>query len=340
MKAVAFAETGAGPRLVERHVADPEPGPRDVILRVCAAGVCGTDLHLAGTPAIVPPGAVLGHEFSGEVVELGTAVKNLRRGERITALPYIGCAQCPACESGDGMGCPQVRQIGSGDLPGAFAELVRVGAAECHHIPETLPIESAALTEPLAFARHATRVARLTPESRVLVLGAGPIGLAITTWARACGIRALTVADPNAARRTLAQEFGASSSIDPSDPIAKLGIGDLLGGPPDVVFECVGKEGILQECVELVGRRGRIISVGAAMALDPILPAFACLREVELRFVVSCSHQDFAEALQALANGLVAGPRMVTDQVSLDDLPRAFEQLYATGPHCKVLVRP
>jgi hypothetical protein len=168
---------GAGRPLVLADVPDPTPGPGELVLRVRAAGLCGTDLHLAGDPLIVPPGTVLGHEFAGEVAALGAGVEGGRPGERVSALPVIGCTRCAACLAGDTMGCPGVRMLGAGDLPGAFAEYVRVGARETMRLPEAL--------------------------------------------------------DPLPGRRALAYDFGATATVDASDPLAMRGVPDLLpGGTP------------------------------------------------------------------------------------------------------------
>jgi len=160
-----------------------------------AAGLCGTDLHLAGDPPIVPPGTILGHEFAGEVAALGAGVEGWRVGERVSALPVIGCARCAACLAGDTMGCPGMRMLGAGDLPGAFAEYVRVGARETMRLPDGLDWETGALVEPFAFALHAVGSAALEPGDGVLVLGAGPIGLAIAAWVRHSGATEVVVAD-------------------------------------------------------------------------------------------------------------------------------------------------
>jgi (R,R)-butanediol dehydrogenase/meso-butanediol dehydrogenase/diacetyl reductase len=282
---------------------------------------------------------VLGHEFAGEVVAVGAGVEGWRCGERACALPLIGCGGCTACLTGDGMACPRLRTIGQGELPGAFAELVRVGAREALRLPDGLDYHTGALVEPLAVGLHALRAAALQPADNVLVLGGGPIGLACAAWARHLGAAEVVIADRLPARRALAAAFGAAA-VDASDDTALFALADLFGGPPDVVIECVGSPGMLQECVQHVRRRGRIVVAGACMAPDTMVPAMACLKEVDVRFVVAYSHQDFAHALRMLAAGRVAGAAMITGRVGLDAFPAAFDALRAPTTQCKVLLEP
>jgi (R,R)-butanediol dehydrogenase/meso-butanediol dehydrogenase/diacetyl reductase len=334
MRAVVVGETGGPLEVIERP--DPAPAAGELLVRVRSAGVCGTDLHLAGVPPGVPPGTVLGHEFAGDVVAVGPGVTGWSVGERVCALPSIGCGGCLACLADDPMGCPAYRDIGTGGMPGAWAELVRVGAQEAFRLPASLDHDAGALIEPLAVGLRAVRAAALRPGETVLVLGAGPIGLAVTTWARHAGAGAVVVADRNPARLALASTFGASLAID----TGLTDTADPCGGPPDVVFECVGRPGLVQESVQHVRRRGRVVIVGACMQPDTILAAMACLKEVELRFVVAYARADFALAIRMLAAGRIAGPAMITDRVGLDALPAAFAALRTPSTQCKVIVRP
>jgi (R,R)-butanediol dehydrogenase/meso-butanediol dehydrogenase/diacetyl reductase len=338
MRAVAVGDPG-GPLEVIEHP-DPVPASGELIVRVRSAGVCGTDLHLAGDPPGVPRGTVLGHEFAGDVVAVGSGVSGWSVGERVCALPSIGCADCLACLADDPMGCPAYRDVGTGGLPGAWAELVRVGAQESFRLPASLDHDAGALIEPLAVGLRAVRAAALRPGETVLVLGAGPIGLAVATWARHAGAAAVVVADRLPVRLALASTFGASAAVDGARDPGLAGAADACGGPPDVVIECVGRPGLLQESVQHVRRRGRVVIVGACMQPDVLVPAMACLKEVELRFVVAYARADFTLALRTLAAGRIAGPAMITDRVGLDALPAAFEALRTPGTQCKVIVRP
>ncbi|HSQ00355.1 MAG TPA: alcohol dehydrogenase catalytic domain-containing protein [Candidatus Dormibacteraeota bacterium] len=338
MRAAVVDDSSRGLRVAT--LPDPAPGPGELVLRVRAAGVCGTDLHLLGDPPAVPPGTVLGHEFAGEVAALGPGVDGWRVGDRVCALPYMACGACTACRDGDSMGCTALRPIGSGDLPGAFAEYVRVGARETLRLPAGLGYDAGALVEPLAVGLHAVRTAAPRPGEHVVVLGAGAIGLAAASWARAAGAAEVVVVDGLASRRALAATFGATVVLDAADEDALFALPDRLGGPPALVIECVGAPGLLQQTIGLVRRRGRIVVAGACMAPDAIVPAMACLKEVGLHFVVGYRRDEFADALAALAGGGVAGPAMITDRVDLDALPAAFSALRRPIAQGKVLVCP
>jgi (R,R)-butanediol dehydrogenase/meso-butanediol dehydrogenase/diacetyl reductase len=333
----AIVESARRP-LVVAGVPDPQPGAGELVLRVRSAGVCGTDLHLAGEPLVVPPGTILGHEFAGEVAAVGEGVHGWRVGDRVCALPTLGCGRCVACATGDPMGCPGVRLLGAGDLPGAFAEYVRVGAAETFRLPDGLGYDDGALVEPFAFALHAVRAAALRPGDGVLVLGGGPIGLAIAAWCRLLGAADVVVAERLAQRRARATALGVAA-IDATDAAAVRGVTDLLGGPPRVVFECVGRPGMLAECVDRVARRGCVVVAGACMEPDALLPAIACLKEADLRFVVSYARQDFALTLRTMGAGRLEAHALVTTGVALDGLPEAFLALRAPRAECKVMLR-
>src|SRR5207244_2702138 len=153
VRAAVLREAG---RLVVEEVPRPEPEPGELLVRVRDCGICGSDLHAAET---LPSGTVMGHEFAGEVAALGSGVSGWRLGEPVVALPYMACGECAACLAGDGIRCAAVRSIGLGDLPGAYAEYVRVHPASCLRIPERVGFRAAALVEPLAVALHGVRMA-------------------------------------------------------------------------------------------------------------------------------------------------------------------------------------
>jgi (R,R)-butanediol dehydrogenase/meso-butanediol dehydrogenase/diacetyl reductase len=339
MRAAVF--DGPGRLLVlDDHRPVPEPAAGELVVRVRSTGICGTDLHLTEDPPGVPSGTVLGHEFAGDVIAVGSGVEGWRIGDRLCALPSIGCAQCRPCAADDPLGCDRLRTLGQGDLPGAYAEFVRVGAREAFRLPPPVDFDQGALVEPLSVALHAVRTAALRPTDTMLVLGAGPIGLGVTTWARHLGVRAVAVVDPLPARRSLAMRFGATVTVDPTDDATLDAFHHEAGGLPSVVVECVGRPGFLQDSVQHVRRHGRIVIVGACMAPDALMPAMACLKGVTIHFVVGYRRADFARTLTALAAREIASTDMITDRVDLPSLPAAFEALRRPGSQCKVIVHP
>jgi (R,R)-butanediol dehydrogenase/meso-butanediol dehydrogenase/diacetyl reductase len=339
MRAAVFQ--GAGKPLAIEEVADPTPGDGELLVRVKDCGICGSDLHAAEMPGALPPGTVMGHEFAGEVVEVGREARGeWKPGERVCALPYIACGRCRACLNGDGMRCERIRATGLGQLPGAYAEAVLVGAHEALRLPAPVGFREGATVEPLAVGLHAVHESRLQAGERVLVIGAGPIGLVTARWARFFGARDVVVSERAESRRALAAAFGATAVIDPGPEPLGVAFEKAAGGPPDVIFECVGVPGLLQECILTAPVRGRIVVVGVCMQPDTIMPGLAILKEVALKFVVGYLKQDFAFTLEMLDAERIDPQPMITSTVGLDRLPEAFEALRTTKTECKVLLEP
>ena len=222
-----------------------EPG--DLVLKVAYVGICGSDLHATEPgPLPLPAGVVLGHEFAGEVAE--SASPDWRVGDRVIGVPLRECDECrPLGECRDKLGilCGRNRIIGlSTEAPGAYAEYVQLGAKQALRVPEGVGLKEAALTEPLAVGAHAVRIAGSLYGARVLVVGAGPIGLAVTAFARFAGARAVAVSEIDPTRRERAVHVGATALLDPSAEEIGPGFARAAGGPPDVIFECVGAPGL------------------------------------------------------------------------------------------------
>jgi (R,R)-butanediol dehydrogenase/meso-butanediol dehydrogenase/diacetyl reductase len=310
-------------------VPDPSPGADELVLRVNACGICGSDLK---AHTMLPAGAVLGHEFCGEVVAVGTDSRaRWREGQQAAALPLTACGACRWGMADQPAHCARVDLFGLGATPGAFAEYVRVAAGQ------SVPLNPAvgrlgALVEPLAVGLHTVAMADIRAGDKVLVIGGGNIGLAVTVWAHRLGAREVVVSDPIAARRDAAAVFGASGAHDPaSEP------------PPrdfDVVFECVGSTGMVQAAIDAAGTRGRVVIAGLCMAPDSVVPVTALLKEVEVRFAVYYRGREFAAAAALLESGGIDAEAFVTAQVGLDGVSAAFDRLLTTTDERKILVVP
>jgi len=322
----AVVNQGHGFDIVE--VPDPAPGPGELLLRVGACGICGSDLKMAGD---MPAGLVMGHEFAGEVVALGSGVEGWREGTAACALPLIGCGTCAACVNGDVAHCARVDMVGVGGSSGAYSELVRVSARESFALPEGVGTDHGALVEPLAVGLHAVERAQIQPKDRVLVIGAGPVGIAVTLWARHLGARELVVRDPVAARRAAALTFGATAVVDPAD--------DKDGGY-DAVFECVGSPGMIGTSVSAAAVHGRVIVVGVCTKPDPFVPILAMVKELAMNFVIYYRRGDYSYVVDMLRQGRIDPAPLITDHVDLDAFPAAFEALKTPSTQCKVLVHP
>jgi (R,R)-butanediol dehydrogenase / meso-butanediol dehydrogenase / diacetyl reductase len=315
---------------VDTTVADPVPGPSDLVLRVTGCGICGSDLK--ARPAM-PATTVMGHEFCGEVVAVGGDARSTwREGMRATALPVLSCGTCERCRVGDVAHCATAHLIGLGGAPGGFAELVRVDADLAFALPDALPESWGPLVEPFAVGLHTARIASITAGDDVLVIGAGPVGLTTARWARELGARRVTVSDPAPRRREAALSFGATAVIDPT--------ADELGGPYDVVFECVGKPGLLDVAAAVAGTHGRIVIAGVCAEPDRFLPVVALLKELSIRFSVYYRPDEFRTVVDAFASEQIDPSALVSRTIGLDGLDEAFASLTSSPDDIKVVVDP
>jgi len=338
---------GAGQPLTIETVPDPVPGPGDLILKVHACGICGSDLHMAeihdaagGIPPL-PPGTVMGHEFAGDVVAVGRDLKERWEiGARVTALPMVGCGTCLACLSGKSMRCTSGKGIGLGTLAGAYAEYIRVGGYESFRLPEPIDYQAGAMVEPLAVGLHAVNLARLQPGESVLVMGAGPIGLAVATWCRFFGARHIVVSDLVKSRLDRAARFGATGCIEADhEDVAQRSI-EIAREAPALVFDCVSVPGSQQLAMHYAPADGRVVVVGVCMKLDHMLPILAIAKELQVNYVLAYRHQDFAFTIQMLAAGRIDPLPMLSGTVGFDAFPAAFEALKTSKQECKVMLHP
>jgi 2-desacetyl-2-hydroxyethyl bacteriochlorophyllide A dehydrogenase len=320
----------SGGALEVADVPEPEPGPGQLVLQVAASGICGSDLKTWG---YMPDGTVLGHEFSGTVVAAGHDVAALWPvGTRAVSLPVMSCGACPDCRVGDVARCADAIAVGVGGGPGAFAERVLVSARETFRLGEAVSLETGALVEPLAVGLHALNRSRIQPDARLLVIGAGPVGLAVLAWARHLGIRESVVSDPSAERRAAALLCGADSVVDPST--------EPLGAPYDVVVECVGARGMVATCIDALKPRGTAVIAGVCLEEDPFMPVVGVTKDVDLAFVSYYTHEEFGRSARLLGSGRLDPGPMITDRIGLDDVAATFERLRTPGADRKVLVVP
>ena len=337
MKAAVFK--GAGQPMQVETVSDPDPAERQLVVEVAYCGICGTDLHSTREgPAMLPCNSVLGHEFVGEVVALGKGLQShWQQGDRVCALPFISCGYCAACVTGRPFECASISCIGL-DAPGGFAEYVATSECNTLKLPDQLSTLDAALIEPLAVGLHAVRASGLQAGQRVLITGAGPIGLAVALWARFMGARDVVVSEPAHDRRALALSMGATAVVQPTPDLAEQ-FAEVAGGPADVIFECVGAPGLIQQCIEIAPRRAMLVPVVVCEQPDTILPFPALIEELSIRFAIAYTRDDYETVITMLAQGRINAAPMVTQVVSLDEMPAAFEALRSPSNQCKVLTR-
>jgi (R,R)-butanediol dehydrogenase/meso-butanediol dehydrogenase/diacetyl reductase len=316
---------------------DPTPAAGELLLRVDACGICGSDLHVSDAYPL--PGLVLGHEFCGTVESVGAHVDDFEAGDRVTALSLTTCGYCAACLSGRPRKCPSAVMVGI-ERPGAFAEYVTMPARDVFRLPNTLDPRHGALIEPLSVALHTVDRAELEPGDDVLVIGGGPVGLAVALWARQLGAREVVVSDPVEKRRALAESLGASTTVDPT----KDDVGDafeaVTGTRPRVVIECVGVPGMIQHAVDVAATDATVVVAGVCMAPDSIVPLIPMTKELDLRFAFYYRARDYTTAISMIDRERIDPLPLVTAEVTLDELPGRFEQLKTPSDDCKVLIRP
>ncbi|MBN9058666.1 MAG: alcohol dehydrogenase catalytic domain-containing protein [Rhizobiales bacterium] len=335
MKAAIFDTVGSPLRI--GSVPDPAPAPDEVVLRVAACGICGSDLHITEDPVPFGIGAgfVLGHEFAGDVIAVGSEVSDLRIGDRVAVVPMRGCGHCASCRRGDPARCAEMVLIGGG-----YAEYATVAARQCRILPDDVPLEDGALAEPLSVALHCIVRSGMKPGDRVAIIGAGPIGLLVAFWARRMGASHVVVADIHEHQRERALALGATGFVLSGERLSE-NLADACGGAPDIVFECVGKRGLLGKAVESVRLQGTVVGVGLCIGGDEWDPFVALSKEVNLLFSVFFDQRsEFGVALDALRGGPFAPQGLITDRIDLSPVPQIFESLRRRTTQCKVLIQP
>ncbi|MDQ0314982.1 zinc-dependent alcohol dehydrogenase [Amorphus orientalis] len=334
MKAAIFDAFGKPLVIGERP--DPSPSPDEVVLRICRCGICGSDLHMTEDATFgLQGGEVIGHEFSGEVMEVGRNVSDIKPGDLVAAAPLKGCGRCAPCRAGEPAWCEQQMEL----IGGGYAEYAALTARQVRRLPADVSLADGALAEPLAVALHGLRRARVAPGERVVVVGAGAIGLAVVFWARRLGAGAVVAVDLHDHQRDRAGELGATDFVT-SGPEMRERIEKACGGLPDVVFECVGKVGLIDHCIDLVRPRGRVCVLGLCTGVDRLDSFRAISKEVDVIMSVFFDMNEFAMSIEALDVGRYCPQTLVSDVVELSDAPEAFEALRQRTTQCKVLIAP
>lgn len=321
MKAAVFE--GPGQPLTIKDVDKPHIADDEMLVKVRRCGICGTDIHASREgPFMAPVDTIFGHEFVGDVVEVGSKVPagTFASGDRVTSLPFIG-----------------EKTIGLGEITGAYSEYVKVGHELVLKVPESLDDDRGALIEPLAVGLHSVKMADGVAAKDVLIIGAGPIGLACAIWSRFFGARSVVLSEMSPTRMDMARTLGFADFVDPAGDVGEQ-FETLTGAAPAVQIECVGAPGILQACIERAPARGVIMGIGVCDHPDEIVPLTAFLKELRIQWAVGYDKEDFQFAIDMMVAGRVDASAMITDVISLDQVPDAFEALRTPSDQCKVLI--
>ena len=348
--------------IVVDHLAEPKPNAGQVLVRTLARGICGSDLHarkharrmvemakfLPGRkPMDLSRDFVFGHEFCCEIVSHGPATaQKFKPGTRVCSIPALLTPQGP-----QGIGY-------SNDNIGAYAEQMLLTEALLLEVPNGLSPQHAALTEPLAVGVHAVAKANIGGNEVPLVIGCGPVGLAVIAALKIRGLHPIVAADYSPARRAMAEKLGADVVVDPAStqPFASWAEhavmseaekaarpplhAMLLPLKPALIFECVGVPGIIQQLFEAAPRDARIIVVGVCMETDRSEPMLGIMKELNVQYVLGYSPDEFAASLRLIAEGEVDAAAMVTATVGIGGVAQAFADLANPEAHTKVIVEP
>lgn len=328
-------------RMVYRDdVPDPVPGPGQVLVAVRACGICGSDLHFAahgaemlaltdqmgasagGMQVDLDRDVFMGHEFSAEVLEAGPETDTHPLGTLVTSLPVLLSTN----------GVEPIFQ--SNNTIGGYAERMLLSAPLLLPIRNGLDPQHAALTEPMAVGLHAVNKSSVQRDEPVLVLGCGPIGIAIIAALHMRGVETIVASDFSPRRRELATTMGAHQTIDPA-----------AGSPfdsvkPKVVFEAVGVPGIIDDVMLRAQPGTRLVVAGVCMEADAVHPVFGIAKEINVQFVLAYDPTEFAESLRAISEGDIDVSPLITGEVGLDGVGAAFDDLADPERHCKILVTP
>lgn len=321
----------------------PEPGEGQVLVKVSACGVCGTDVHIyhggKGSAEVVPP-VILGHEFSGHIVKLGSGVTGLEEGQLITVDPNIYCGKCRPCRQGQKQMCHHMRAVGV-NMDGGFADYCLVPYAQCVPVPEGTDPELAALAEPLACCLHGIDRAGIRPGENVLVIGGGTIGQIMLQLARLAGAARVVLSEPVEIRRELAVRLGADAAIDPIHEDLPQRLSELLSRDgADVVIECVGNPRTSAQAIDAAAGCGRVMLFGVpnpdAVLQTKMHPIF----QKELTIMGSFVNPDtHSRAVALLSSGQLKLKELITHRFPVSQLEEAIKMQTGTQS-IKVLVKP
>jgi 2-desacetyl-2-hydroxyethyl bacteriochlorophyllide A dehydrogenase len=323
---------------------DPVPGPGEVLVKTLACGICGSDLHALrhadqmmasardSGAALVPnllADVVLGHEFCAEILDFGpNTTKRLPAGTRVVSIPILFRGT-------------RIQAVGySDEVPGGYAERMVLSEPLLLEVPNGLPTEHAATTEPMAVGVHAVAKANVSARDVALVVGCGPVGLAVIAGLKLQGAEKIVAADYSPRRRALATHFGATHVVDPKERPAIDAWREAAGAKTAVIFECVGVPGLIDSIMRDAPPQARIVVAGVCMESDTFRPMLGINKELNIQFVLGYTPDEFARTLRALAEGQIDVAPMITGRTGVDGVAEAFTTLGNPEAHAKILVEP
>lgn len=318
-----------------------EPGEGQVLLKVCACGVCGTDVHIyeggKGSAEVKPP-VILGHEFCGFIEKIGPGVEGLKVGQLVTVDPNIYCGKCLPCRQGQKQMCHNMGAVGV-NMDGGFADYCLAPYEQCLVVPEGTDPEQAAMAEPIACCLHGIDRAGIRPGENVLVVGGGTIGQIMLQLARLAGAAKVVLSEPVAKRRELALELGADAAIDPINENLNERLYEILGSEgADVVIECVGHPKTSEQAIDAAARCGRVLLFGVPHPEAVLQTKMHPIFQKELTIMGSFVNPDTqTRAVALIASGQLNLKPLITHRYPVSQLENAIN-MQTSAESIKVLV--
>ncbi|GAA4712227.1 zinc-binding dehydrogenase [Brevibacillus fulvus] len=341
MKAAVYYDKGD---IRYEEVALPMIGPDEILLKVKACGLCGTDIHKA-LDRLVSPGTVLGHEIAGEIVEVGREVKGYAAGDRIYAAHHVPCFTCHHCRRGAYSLCPQFKRTNV--EPGGFAEYIRIPALHVQHtigkLPAQVSDEQGAMVEPVACCLHGFEKIDFRPGASVLIMGAGQIGCIQIQLARHFLASQIIVSDLNPFRLQKALEFGADYAVNSATHDLETEVMEITAGAGvDVVIISAGVDALLPQAINVLNRGGTVLVFAPFSGRQVSIPAARFFQdEVKIVGAYSSNPYHYPTALQLLSSRIVDAEKMITHRFSLAELPTAIACAHhPSGQVIKVMIKP
>jgi threonine 3-dehydrogenase len=340
----AFAKLRPEPGIVRIDAEQPKPGQHEVLVRVKVTSVCGTDYHIyrwdEWAQMHIKPPRIIGHEFAGEVVEIGHDVSSRRVGDMVAAESHIGCGMCYQCRTGNAHICEKLAIIGV-DVDGSFAEYVKIPAQNAWPIPKEVPVETASILEPLGNAVHAAFAADIAGNA-VSIFGCGPVGLSAVALTHVAGALSVTAVDVNDYRLKLAEKMGASRTINSkdTDPVSEIHK-DTEGRGAGVVLEMSGNELAIHQAFRAVRNGGTVILFGLpAKEVQLNIADDLIFKEAHVQGIVGREiFKTWYKLESILKSGKLDLQPLITHRMSLDELDEAM-RLVGSGNCAKIVLTP
>jgi len=333
MKAAVVKDKG---RFSIEEVPDPTPGPGEVVFKVSYCAVCGSDLDSFASGR--GTGLILGHELCGRIAEVGEGVQGWAPGDRVVVEPITQCGACFWCVNEQGNLCPHRAGTGMAGNPGGYAEYAKAGTVQLFHAPEGVGEKESTMAQCLAVGLHALHLSDLKLGEKVIVIGAGPVGLMVLACARAAGAGKIYVVEKAEGRKKAAAQLGADAVFDPTNAEYREQLSDLVGIGADLVFSCAGSGQAVQDALSFPRAGGMIVTVGNHWKAE--LTSDIVDREITVKGSKAYCRREFGEAVDLIASGMIKSASMITDVEPLDNIQQAFDTLRNPTTQVKTLIAP